>query len=508
MTIESFLLSLLFVSGAAARNAGSAQDAPTRMLRLASGDVLWGSIESHDPDGIRFRRLTNGGIVTLSWSFLHPSEEAALRLDLGYTDLRDEEILLAVDRLLLDDGTEVVGVIERRSDDHVYVKRAESVIPVPKRRIVGASSGVQVSALEIYSKDELYQQRAFEQQAELQAQGREGARAHWDLAQFAERLFDYPRALAHYRTALVRDPDYRSEAVRAAVARTEAKAEHQSQIDLLEEADLWRARRRYDRSLELLASFPANYPGSPLLEDCHRLRDRVLRQQERDVRDLVVKRVHHWTVDLARKVPQEVDSYEAAVALLEDGLQERILERVLVDAQRLSPDVSPADVLRFWTERPSDRSRQASYGLGTWLLGEERAVAIPGDEDPEPAASRGSKAAARAELEQRLERYFKNQELARRSKTGQGPDLEDPEVFWKRWRGVEKSQWALAYFVEFSGLFQLQAARLSNCRECGGTGTRHIFFTGGAGEGNVSQDVFVACPHCHTIGRVRRIRYR
>jgi hypothetical protein len=73
----------------------------------------------------------------------------------------------------------------------------------------------------------------------------------------------------------------------------------------------------------------------------------------------------------------------------------------------------------------------------------------------------------------------------------------------------------LAYFAEKSGQFRDLQARFSNCRECGGTGARDVMFTGNAAsadEDNKSQgkagEVLVTCPACHTIGVVRRIRYR
>jgi hypothetical protein len=60
--------------------------APT-MLRLRDGSIRWGSVEGHDPDGIRFRVLDTGGLARLPWSLLDPAEAADLRQRFGYVEL-------------------------------------------------------------------------------------------------------------------------------------------------------------------------------------------------------------------------------------------------------------------------------------------------------------------------------------------------------------------------------------------------------------------------------------
>ena len=63
-------------------------------------------------------------------------------------------------------------------------------------------------------------------------------------------------------------------------------------------------------------------------------------------------------------------------------------------------------------------------------------------------------------------------------------------------------------YVEDSGDFELTRVRFRNCRECGGTGTRQVIYTGGAVEGAQSGQRIVPCPTCHKLGRVRMLKYR
>lgn len=484
---------------------------PTVMLRLRSGDFLWGSIEGHEPERVHFRRLDGGGLVKLPWSLLDPAEEQELRLRFGYVDALAEEIMVSADRIQLTNGQEIVGLIERRSDEFLYVKRADSTVPVAKRLVAGATTIVQVPALDVYTKEELYQQRFLELQGQLIQPGESGARAHLELAQYSERLFDYAHAVHHYRqaqlTSLATETDY----VRAAILRTDAKAQLQDQIDLLAHIDLLRARKQYEKALAELESFPSLYPDSPLLEDWNTLRERVARYQERDLREQLVQRWHYWTVELARRATRELESFEAVLAYCEEGFTEDLLARVQADVSKITPEIQAEEIQRLWQEREGGRYRQSTYSLGTWLLGEEKAKAglVSEEEQEAEAPEEGSAAAERKKLEERLRRYYENQELARKKQAGGGgEEQEDPESFWARWRGAGRAQWLLAYFVEFSGHFQVERVLFANCRECGGTGARTIAYTGGAISGATAGERLIVCPTCHGFQVVRRLRYR
>ena len=54
--------------------------------------------------------------------------------------------MIDADRFVLADGTEVVGSIVNRTDEHIWVKRAEGTVPISKRLITGASTLVRVPA--------------------------------------------------------------------------------------------------------------------------------------------------------------------------------------------------------------------------------------------------------------------------------------------------------------------------------------------------------------------------
>lgn len=489
-------------------------EAPSTMLKLKSGAIAFGQVLAHDPDGIRFRMLETGGEIPLAWSVLDPAEADELRLAYGYVSAEAEELMLDADRLELANGGELIGRIVNRSETHLWVKRAEGTVPIPLAQVRGAVTAVRAPALDLFTREELYQDKATELAVRLQSAGRVGAQAHDELARFCERLFDYAHALEHYKRAAERDPSYEAARLAADVTRAESKAALQQQVDQLAEIDLQRARKRYDKAIELLAQFRTLYPKSPLLPDLGRLQERVAGAQERDLRSEVVARWNSWAVRLAREAARK-PTFEAVQGYLDEKMAEDLAQKVRDEVQTIAPGVEADQVRRLWSERKGGKFRTATYGLGTWLLGESaRAELDQTKEKKEAEAAPGSQSAERKKLEERIQRYLDNQKLTRdAAKTAGGDD--DPQVFWESWNWAGRSQWVLAYFAEKSGEFRDVQARFSNCRECGGTGARDVLFTGNAGSGDSSGtgtgkagEVLVACPACHTIGIVRRVRYR
>jgi hypothetical protein len=481
---------------------------PTTMLRLRSGAVLWGSILGDDPTGIAFQRLDTLGKLHLAWSFLDPAEERNLRLRYGYADEASEEIQATATRILLADGSEVVGRVLSQDDEFVWVKRAEGSVPIPRARISGTSS-VRVPALDLFTRDELYQDKATELGGRLLLAGASGAAAHSELAAFAERLLDFAHALEHWRTAQALDPAFDRERAIAGVQRTAKKAALAAQIERLSEIELLRLRQRYDKAIPLLEAFANQFPDTPLLEDLNDLRERIQRSQERDLRETVVARTYALVVTLATRASRQKPTYEEVIAYLDEQMTEELWQAVLAEAQRIAPEIGVEQVQRMWNERSSQRWRTASYGLGTWLLGEERALGGLAQDGPTQDPAAGSAEEARAKLEERFNRYLRNQELARKSRAQDEAAEEDPNEFWTReLNGSARAQWLLAYFVENSELFQLGPPRFTNCRDCGGTGARDLLFLGGAWSGAKAGSTLVPCPTCHHLGKMRRVRFR
>jgi tetratricopeptide (TPR) repeat protein len=474
------------------------------MLGLREGGLLWGSVESHDEGGIDFRRLDNGGHVRLPWNLLDPSFEHDLRQRYGYVDIAEEEVMVSADRLRTVDGREIVGRIIDRTDDAIYVKTARSLVAVPMVRLAGPSTLVRVPALDVFTREELYQQETTARRAALAAETPEATRAHFELAQYCERILDYENAVRHYERAAELDPGFRPGDMQSVLARAQRKAAAQAQVDFLGEIRRERQLGNYVAALALAGSFRELFPDSPLFEDLNKLRASVLAAQERDLAEAVARRWHFFASRLVAKAARELE-FEAATAWVDGQASDQVLAAVVEDVRSIDPDIDADRVRQLWLARERGRPHRASYGQGTWLLGEDRARA--GLDDEKDASSGSERDNAREELEERIRRFLDQQRVAARSR--QGADEEDPARFWSEWNHAGRAQWLLAHYAEFSSDFDVRDVQFRSCRDCGGTGVRELISTGPAvSGGGGTRTRLLACPTCHHIGIVRRISYR
>jgi len=474
----------------------------TRMLRLRDGSLQWGAIASHDPEGLMFVRLDNGGRARLSWGFLHPEEELELKTRFGYIDLSGDEIMVDAERLVTTDGMEMIGRIVDRTADSILVKTNTGTIPVAKNRLSAAPTPVRVNALEVWTRSELYaQQQALTDPA--------SAEQNYELARFCERILDFAHAAEHYKRVAELDPNFRKDDVQPAIARATEKAARQDQIDWLATVDDLVGRRRYDEALAQADAFATKFPDSPLIPDAKKKKDRATKARER----YLLERVGQlWTLKalhIARAKSTET-SFEAVLSYLDGSMKKDVLDAVTLAAQAISKDANSDVVRRMWASRRKERWNRASYGLGTWLLGKDAALKGEQKEAEKPPITEKEK--ERADLEKKLQRFLQNQEMARKSRST-ADQKDERETAWKELPGIARAGWIMAYYAENSGDFEvMQKPLFGACRECGGTGTRLLSMAGAnvsreeVGKGNNEQ--VIECPTCHGLGVVRRISYR
>jgi hypothetical protein len=498
------ILSTCLLAGLASlSSAQSNSEGTIKMLKLRDGSILWGDIEAHTDADLMFHRRDTGGMVSLPWSFLDPGQEHELRLAFGYIASDYQEEMVAAERISLVDGTELIGVILSRENNIMHVKNVQAVISLPVERIAGQAVQVQVPASDIYSRDELYQQKLLQFADGLQSDnGAEVALANFDLAKWCEGIGDYARALSHYQAVPVADNQWPLAELQPALERSQRKAEAQAEVDHLREVDRLTRRRNYDRAFELLADFTKLYPASPLLDDWNKQRERTEMAQLVTLRKEVANRWHAVAGKRVREAAK-LSSYGEALAYVTEGMSEEILEGVTKELASIKKDIKPEDVRILFNEREGGRWRKASYGIGTWILGEEKARAGI-DAEPEQG-SKGEQDAQRKALEDKIKRYLDNQKAVR-SSSGEG---ESPEEFWATYQINSRINYLLAYYAEFGGDMDLRRAHFSNCKECGGSGVREIVSLGSATSGSEGSSTrLISCPVCHNIGIVRRISYR
>jgi hypothetical protein len=373
------------------------------------------------------------------------------------------------------------------------------------------TGGIQVPALEVYTKEELVQKRLAETPPKT-------AETLYEHGAFCEQILSFSHALDAYVGVEALDPDYRASEMTALIARTRKKVEQQAQLDDLAEADHLKRRKRFGDALSLLSLFPDKFPDSPLETDRLKLVKRVEKSQEEYVREVVQRGWYRWTERLAAKAAREM-GYAQAVSYAEEKLHEDVLAANLADAQKWNAHIEEGTILQMWFERKVSRYRVSSYGLGTWLLGEDAALA------GSPAATQATAGdsevdSERAALEEKIRSFLQSQKRAGRSSAlANGNEEDDVETFWKMLSTTARSSWIVSYYAENSGDMQVRSPpELKNCSTCGGRGIIEMIIsdprgtTGGGGNGQEAKGrgglAKLACDACKGLGRVRRIRYR
>ena len=494
-----------------AYGSGAREGEPT-MLRLRNGGIQWGEILEHTADELSFRRLDTGGIVRMAWTYMDPVQEHELRMKYGYIDTTSDVLYVEVDRLVLIDGKEITGVILDRSEDSVRIKTGVGLIDVPAERLRAVTGGVQVPALEVYTKEELVQKRLAETPPTT-------AESLFEFGVFCEQILSFSYALQAYEGIEALDPEYRASEMAGLITRTKRKVEQETQLDDLAEADYLKRRKRFDEALRLLSLFPEKYPNSPLETDRINLVKRIVKAQEEYISEVVQRGWYRWTERLAAKAARSM-GYAQAVSYAEEKLHEEVLAANLADAQKWNAQIEEGTVMQMWLERKVARYRVSSYGLGTWLLGEDAALA--GSPSNAQAPSGGSEVdSERAALEEKIRSFLQSQKRAgRTSALASGDEEGEVEAFWKTLSSSARSSWIVAYYAENSGDMEVKSPpELRNCSTCGGRGIIEVIVTdprgsagGAAGRGQEAKGrgglAKLACDACKGIGRVRRIRYR
>jgi hypothetical protein len=471
------------------------------MIKLQGGLFQWGMIEDHTPEELSFRRMDNGGLVVVPWTLVEPAQELELRTQFGYVDLSGDEIMVSAEKLILRDGREVIGqVIGGRAGDSLQFKTQGRVLTIPKTYVKNYVGGLQVPALDVLSKDELYNQEAVKLNPE-------DPESLFDLGVFCERILDFKRALEHYSAAQALDPTFKTKELVATLSRISVKVENQTQVDFLNNVDRLSRRDKFADAFDQLVLFDAQYEDSPLAGDRLKLEKRITKRRHEYMRKAVAEHWFSWMTRLAGKAAREM-TFTAALEYMEESLSDEIVQNIMLGLNKKWPDLEEEQVRQFFLDRKPGRWKPSSYGLGTWLLGEEAALKDDkGDEKKaKPILSERDK--ERAERADQIARWLRNQELSKRSRRSEEDESEMGDA-WAEMRVANRRSWIIAYYAENSGdLFVHNKPELRNCQDCGGIGVKYEILSGYVAEGSAAGMRQKPCPTCHTIGRVRRIRYR
>ncbi|MGH7151345.1 MAG: hypothetical protein ACREIU_11640, partial [Planctomycetota bacterium] len=376
--------------------------APSRAeaLRLRDGTLLFGEVLAHEESGVRVRRFDNGGVVDLRWDHLIPEEAERLKESYGYLDKENEGHRVLADRIRIADGSEVVGLLVENRPDVLVVRLRESTINVPKARIVPPIDRIEVDALVVYTKDQLYNERR-------SALDLASAPGHLELARFLVRIRDWRRAAEHYRKVKELDPSLHPGEVGAKITRCEERAAREKEEEALDGIRILRERGRFTEALKACEKFKVDFPSTPLVRDVEELKKRIVARRAEETKKAAVLGWYEFASRIAhekagdRKVP-----FEEAKAYAEREMAKAILKRDHERVRRIDESLDENAVRALWDGRDVKKLRfqRARYDQGTFALGKEKARA---GLEPAKAESKPAEDAKAKELDEKVRRYLK-----------------------------------------------------------------------------------------------------
>lgn len=471
------------------------------IVRLRDGRLLVGSITEHDLDGLLLVTARTGGRLRMAWSDLFPGEAERLRGLFGYVQVSAMPQTTA-QRILLKNGREVIGRIVRRDARGIEVRTLESSLLVPAEMIAAPPEDVTVDAASVLTPEQFFQER-------VSGVGDVDAYANFNFAQELTQVFALDRA--HERLQLARalasaagDAPLLAR-IDGALKQLEITVANRAEAQALEQIRRAMYRERFEEAEALLAAFPETFPQPKLRKEYLDLKTKFGAQRDEAITRYLARNWYDRVVaEVKRRALDREASMDELLTWVESELGIAVRARLVEELAQMSDELQPESLDPLWSKRHdmNPPRHRASYGEGTWILGEERARAgLDATEEEEAADGRSE---AQKEMEERVQRYLQNLESQRRAKESAAEGEATSDDWWIQASVTERFQFLLAYYAEFSGDFEPTTFEFTRCSTCAGTGVLETIEISAQG----AQNRRTRCPTCHGVGIRRALNFR
>lgn len=469
--------------------------ASAEIITLADGRVLHVEVLSGDESGIIVRRLDNDGRLHIRWALLREEDRQMLRVRFGFEEDEDDADLVAEGHRIYPrlgdyrDGR----VLSQTQEKIVFRQQGKTIefLPAALRKIEER----EVSIFDIYTSEELYEQRATELSV-----GAATIDGQFDLAKWAMRIGLYEKSMEHLLQVGEMDAEYKADYIKNQLARLEILAKNKEILSAIREAEKEGYSRRFKRCLSIFDEvLGVSDLDADLRETVEKKKARFEKRRMDHFSKLVMHAYH-------REVNKRIDKYarqrdirsgdkekavtvDKAMAYLRSELHKEIIE-YLAQKHELDPK---GEVEKMWKERTLRSTRRASYGSGTFIV---------------QKAPKSTQGAGNNGLNKRIQ-----EALARRNNRGRGRQQQQQqqqqpqqklitkELWWKKVDSTQRAFWMRAWFAENGRQMKVENKHMRNCNQCGATGRlKSVGMQGGAS--------FVTCPRCQGNKGDKVIVYR
>jgi len=461
------LLSLLALT-----TTGLLAPAAAQAVQLADGRTLLAKVEQADGEGLRVRRLDNGGVLDLRWDHLSTASEMVWKRKFDLAG-ETEDVLLARAQEVqyLSNGTRqtVIGRIVDPGSDPMVVEARGIRYPIAKNNLVGVRT-IEVPATQVYTKNQYYTLR----EGEI-APGNE-ANKHMLLAEDLIKFRDYANAELHLDRAKELGNTTAPDQLDKLIDRLKRFKAAAKELGMLEQIQAERSRgklRNFEKGRELIATFEQQFPNSKLKAEFDREKQRFEQARDRYLTGRVAEQWRRAIQSVAeKKVLDDNFTLQAAKQYAENGMSDDIVTKL-----EKTLHLEGEEIREMWGNRAKysigKRPDYFNYGIGSWVLGDKAILkdTAAGDAQQKQQAGDAEPSGNSREIEQFAKLLRQAMERRRAASQG-GADTKEQtdEGWWSDASRAEKVGWLRAYYAEFSGQMVVTYASASKCISCFGVG--------------------------------------
>jgi len=474
---------------------------PGQTLQLSDGRLLLATVvDQPDSEGLRVRRLDNGGVLDLRWEQLSEGCASALKRQHNLVgDAQSEPVVRAdeVEYSFQGQRTVVVGRIVETTNEQLLVQKRGVQIPV-RRADLRSVRKIDAPVTQVLTKAEYYQQ------VKDEVKPGEDPDKHMRIAEWLIQARDYENADLHLKEAKKLGGTKNPQLLEQLIQRLTRFRDAEKELTLLSDIQVARSSGRtsdFERGRKLIAQFEKEFPQAKLKTEFEAEKKLFTETRKRSLSVSVAVEFRRAIAIVAEK---KADSEGCTLDVAREYAQGKMTDDlVAMLAKQMKLD--PAEVKELWAARGNypvgKRADQFDYGSGSWLLGEQ------GIMKGIDAKNVGKSAPAEAEqtVDRDAERFRKMMQEAMRNRArqiqqqGGGEEEQTEEGWWSSASLIEKTSWLRAFYAENSGQLVLRSPYVSTCGVCYGRGG--LVSIGGNGRESQSK-----CQACHGLKYNRSFR--
>ena len=421
----------------------------------------------------------------IAWADIKPDEAHELRVKLGFeVEEKKGGLMITGVEIVTKAGAKFVGLLTNaktaQADGMYILKRADGQRRIRVADVRSGPTEVQVSALEIYTPLELYEQRLKEKPPVT-------AEDHFQLAEFAALMGALEPAKMHYEKVLAMGEKKYPEALikrrLERIAKRLGNREAEEAIRTIK-ANIW--RKQFVKASKNLAEFAEKYKeDEELAKEAERLKADLTERRQTHYVTLIPGKLRKEIKDLFAKKVKEAEltlrmatNYAGGESSDDKSATHEALKNLGAEL-----GIEPEEVLDFWKLRSKRATQKAFYRDGTFIVVDNLQDAL--SKAPKIPQGKGSTV-----------------------KPPKPHPIRTPDGWWngklKARKYSQARDWLYAWWAEKSGMVELLDPKSEPCGTCAGKG--YISQSFSSSQGTVPY--FDRCQSCYMAKHFRVVRFK